>query len=132
MIAVIDVSAAVEILLLKEKIQKFKEKLEQATWVIAPDLYHSEIANVLWKCFRARIVSHEESLQFTEDGISMIDDFTSGSELWKEALGEGIKYDHSVYDMFYAILARRNDAVLITNDNKLARIASKMKIEICI
>lgn len=132
MIAVIDVSAAVEVLLLKEKANKFKDKLADSSWVIAPDLYHAEMANVLWKCFKANIVSHEESLQYTEDGISLIDDFTSGSELWKEALGEGIKYNHSIYDMFYAILARRNDALLITNDKKLSKIASEIKIEVCI
>jgi len=132
MIAVLDVSAAVEILLKKEKTQKFKTELARASWVIAPDLFHSEIANVLWKCYRAKIVNHEESLQLSEDGILMIDDFTSGSDLWKEALGEGIKYNHSIYDMFYAILARRNDAILITNDNKLAKVAEEMKIEMCI
>ena len=132
MITVIDVSAAVEILLKKEKTQKFKAELARASWVIAPDLFHSEIANVLWKCYRAKIINHEESLQLAEDGILMIDDFTSGSDLWKEALGEGIKYSHSIYDMFYAILARRNDAVLLTNDSKLAKIAEEMKIEVCI
>jgi predicted nucleic acid-binding protein len=100
--------------------------------VIAPDLYHSEISNVFWKCYRADMISHQESLQFTEDGISMIDDFTGGGELWKEALGEGIKYNHSIYDMFYAVLARRNDAVLITNDSKMAKMAAEMKIDVCI
>ena len=132
MIAVIDVSAAVEIILKKEKSNIFNNQLLQASWVIAPDLYHSEISNVLWKCFRAKIVTHEESLQYTEEGILIIDDFTSGSELWKESLGEGIKFNHSIYDMFYAVLARRNDAILITNDNKLAKIAQEMKIEVCI
>lgn len=132
MIVVIDVSAAVEILLKKEKSDKFKNHLAVASWVVAPDLYHSEIANVMWKCQKAKIMTHEESLQHTEDGILMIDDFTRGSELWKEALGEGIKYGHSVYDMFYAILARRNDALLVTNDIKLAKLAEEMKIEVCI
>ncbi|WP_324292696.1 type II toxin-antitoxin system VapC family toxin [Marispirochaeta sp.] len=110
----------------------YKEKLAQTSWVLAPDLFHPEIANVLWKCYRAEIVSHEESIQFTEDGIAMVDDFTAGGELWKEALGEGIKYNHSIYDMFYTVLARRNDAVLITKDNKLAETATQMKIDVCI
>jgi len=131
MICVIDVSAAVEILLLKERGADYKERLANASWVLAPDLFHPEIANVFWKCCRANIVSHEESIQLTEDGISMVDDFTSGGELWKEALGEGIKYKHSIYDMFYTVLARRNDAVLITRDNQLAETASEMKIEVC-
>lgn len=35
----------------------------------------------------------KKAIQLTEDGISMVEDFTSGCELWKEALGEGIKID---------------------------------------
>jgi len=61
----------------------------------------------------------------------MIDDFIEGKELWKEFLSEGIKNNHSIYDMYYAVLARRNDAVLITNDGSLAKISKKLKIETC-
>jgi len=50
------------------------------------------------------------------------DDFIDAKELWKEALGEGIRNNHSIYDMYYSVLARRNDATLITNDGLLADI----------
>ncbi len=60
----------------------------------------------------------------------MIDDFIQAEELWKEALAEGTKGGHSVYDMLYAALARRNDAVLITNDKALADISRKMRVSI--
>ena len=61
----------------------------------------------------------------------MIDNFIEGKELWKEALGDGIKHKHSIYDMYYLVLARRHNAVLITCDGALARLCRKLKIELC-
>jgi len=131
MIAILDVSAAIEIVLQKEKKDLFNKTFKEASWVLAPDLFVSEISNVLWKYYKAKIISHEDCIQYVEDGIDMIDDFIDGQELWKEALSEGIKNNHSVYDMYYAVLARRNDAVLITNDGPLAKISKELKIETC-
>ncbi len=129
MIIILDVSAAVEILLLKEKKEIFQNKVNAENWVIAPDLFISEISNVLWKYYKANIISHEECIQFVEDGINMIDDFHACHDLWKEALGESIKNAHSVYDMFYVILARRNDGTLLTNDKKLSGICNRLNVE---
>ena len=131
MIAVIDVSAAIEIILLKEKKRLFDKTFKEASWVIAPDLYFAEISNVLWKYYKAKTLTHADCIQYVEDGIGLVDDFIYGKELWKEALSEGIKNDHSVYDMYYAVLARRNDAVLITNDELLAKICKELRIEVC-
>jgi len=131
MIVILDVSAAIQIILQKEKKELFNTKFKEASWVLAPDLYISELSNVLWKYYKANIVSHEDCIQYVEDGITMIDDYIDGKELWKEALGEGIKNNHSIYDMYYAVLARRNDATLITNDGQLAKICNDLKIDIC-
>jgi len=131
MIIILDVSAAIEIVLQKEKKDLFNKRFREASWVLAPGLFVSEISNVLWKYYKAKINSHEDCIQYVEDGINMIDDFIEGKELWKEFLSEGIKNNHSIYDMYYAVLARRNDAVLITNDSSLAKISKKLKIETC-
>jgi predicted nucleic acid-binding protein len=130
MTAVLDVSAAIEILLQKEKKELFNTTYEKASWVIAPDLYIAELSNVLWKYYKSGLISHIECNQYVEDGIELIDDYFPSKELWKEALGEGIKNIHSIYDMYYAVLARRNDATLITNDNKLSLICNKLNIEV--
>jgi predicted nucleic acid-binding protein len=131
MIAVIDVSAAIEIILQKEKKEVFSRKYQDASWVIAPDLYVAELPNVLWKYYKANAITRDECIQYVDDGINMIDDFIDGKELWKEALGEGIKNSHSIHDMFYAVLARRNDATLFTNDGSLVKICDEMKIAVC-
>jgi len=130
MTAVLDVSAAIEILLQKEKKELFNATYEKASWVIAPDLYIAEISNVVWKYYKSGLISHMECIQYVEDGIELIDDYFPSKELWKEALGEGIKNTHSIYDMYYTVLARRNDATLITNDSKLSLICNKLNIEV--
>ena len=129
MIIVLDVSAAIQIIMKKEKKQIFENVYKEASWVIAPDLYISEITNVLWKYSNSKILNHHECQQYVDDGIALIDDFFQSNDLWKEVLGESIKNKHSAYDMFYAILARRNDALLVSNDKELRNICTEMKIE---
>jgi len=128
MTVVLDVSAAIEMLLKKDKKELFDETFTSATWVIAPELFIFELSNVLWKYYKAKVLSHEECVQYVGDGIELIDDFVGPNELWKESLSEGIKNNHSVYDMFYLVLTRRNDATLITNDGLLAEICRKANI----
>jgi len=129
MTIVLDVSAAIQIIMKKERKDIFEEVFKKASWVIAPNLYISEITNVLWKYNKSNILNHEECLQYIEDGIELIDDFFSEKEMWKEVLGESIKNKHSAYDLFYAVLARRNDAALVSNDKELLNISNNMKIE---
>lgn len=129
MTIVLDVSAAIQIILKKEKMEFFNNVFKNASWVIAPELYISEITNVLWKYNKAKILTHEECLSYIEDGIALIDDFFNEKDMWKEVLGESIKNCHSAYDMFYAVLARRNDSGLVSNDKELIKVAKKMKIE---
>lgn len=128
MTIILDVSAAIEILLDKEKKETFDHIYQTASWVIAPDLYVAEMSNVFWKYYRAKMLSHDECMQYAEDGITMIDDFIDARQLWQEALGEGIKNNHSVYDMLYVVLARRHDATLITNDGALSAICKKLNV----
>ena len=69
-------------------------------------------------------------IQYVQDGIDMIDDFIETRKLWKEALAEGMKNNHSIYGMYYAILARRKDTTLITNDGALAKMCENLSIDI--
>jgi predicted nucleic acid-binding protein len=129
MTIVLDVSAAIQIVLQKERKDYFESLVKKASWVIAPELYISEITNVLWKYYKNKILTHDECLQYLEDGLGLIDDFFTEKEMWKEVLGESIKNDHSTYDMFYTVLARRNDSTLVSNNKELIKISKKMKIE---
>lgn len=58
MTIILDVSAAIQIVLKKEKANFFNEWYKKANWIIAPDLYISELTNVLWKYNKAEILDH--------------------------------------------------------------------------
>ena len=131
MIAVIDVSGAMEILLHKEKTEKFYKALQNAVLVITPDLYVSELANTLWKYHKAKTLSKDECLLYMRQGLGMINNFVNAKEIWEEAFSEGINNNHSVYDMFYMIAARRHAGALVTNDSTLAAICRKNHIQVC-
>jgi predicted nucleic acid-binding protein len=111
-----------------EKELKFVNSLTTADFVIAPETYISELCNTLWKYANAKILSADECEQYIEDGMGLVDEFVDSKEIWKEAFHESVKNKHSVYDIFYAITARRNNALLLTNDNALAKICKKLSI----
>jgi predicted nucleic acid-binding protein len=131
MIGAIDVCGAMEILLQKEKANKFSKILQDAALIIAPDLYICELTNTIWKYYRANILTKDECVQYIKDGINYVDKFIDGKEIWQEAFSEGINNSHSIYDMFYMVVTRRNDGVLITNDSVLAKICKKNNIQTC-
>ena len=131
MTTVIDVSGVMEILLQKEKAEKFDNVLGKSTFVIAPDLYISELTNTLWKYCNKKIYSENECMEFIQDGMDYIDRFINCKDIWQEAFSEGINHKHSIYDMFYMVTARRNGGTLITGDSALAAICKKCRVEVC-
>jgi len=131
MIISIDVCGAMEILMQRENAEKFGRALQEATLVIAPDLYVSELTNTMWKYCRAKLLSMDECTQCIQDGINYVDRFVDSSDLWREAFSEGINNNLSIYDMFYMVATRRHDGTLITNDSVLAAICKNNNVKIC-
>jgi predicted nucleic acid-binding protein len=127
----IDVCGAMEILLRKEKADKFSKTLKESALVVAPDLYIAELTNTFWKYHRAKIFTKDECLRYIRDGLAYVDRFIDSGELWQEAFSEGINNSHSIYDMLYMVVARRNDGILITSDSVLAAICKDNSIQIC-
>jgi predicted nucleic acid-binding protein len=131
MVIIIDASGAAEILLKKEKAGQFALILHNASLILAPDLYVSELTNVLWKYYRAKKYTQVECEKYIQAGINYVHHFLYGKELWQEAFAEGIKNNHSTYDMFYFVAARRNGAMLMTTDSALISICEKNQIQVC-
>ena len=53
----------------------------------------------------------------------------SSEENAAEAFAEAARQDHSVYDMFYLTLVRRNAATLFSADKKLVALCEEMKLD---
>jgi len=116
---VLDASAAANIILRTDLAPALIEKLKQSHLVIAPTLFHGEIANILWKYVRFGDLDKETALARYAEAIGLVDIFEADEQLATEALSTAIRYNHPVYDTFYAILARRHGCTVLTVDKKL-------------
>lgn len=128
--AVLDASAAVSIALKKAGYESIQGAISLYNQIIAPDLFRSETANTLWKYVNFEDLKYEHAVELLESILGMVDDYTPTSENNTEAFFEAVHYKHTVYDMLYLTLARRNNAALITLDKKLANLAAKLGVTI--
>ncbi|MBO7048388.1 MAG: type II toxin-antitoxin system VapC family toxin [Spirochaetia bacterium] len=130
MIYVLDTCAAFEIAFHGPKYSLFMNAVAGAEKVIAPTLFDSEVTNVLWKYARNGAVDEENARKTLAYLLQMVDEYTDTSELAIEALHEGIRLGHSIYDMFYLVLARHNGATLLTTDKKFKALAKSLGVSV--
>jgi len=128
MIVVLDASAAAEIVKQTQAGVDYINALMRSEKVLAPDLYVAEIGNFMWKNGRQDSVRADTLANMADECIGYIDEYVSSYELWKEALRLALEQDHPVYDMLYAVLARRHDAVLLTMDRRLCDVCERLSI----
>lgn len=129
---VIDASAAGGIVLAVPGAEEFSASLEQAALVTAPDLFIAEISNALWKYRKAELLPMARCQQALEQAISLPDRLESSAALYLEAFALSCRHLHPVDDTLYLVLARRNNATLLTLDRRLAALAVKLEIEVII
>jgi predicted nucleic acid-binding protein len=102
--------------------------LSESTLVLVPDFYCCEVANVLWKYVRRGELTPEEAQEGLADALDLADSMAPNRSLAQEALAAATLHGHPVYDMVYAILARRHGCAVVTMDRGLAPILAEMGI----
>jgi predicted nucleic acid-binding protein len=127
---VLDASAAVRVVMRAEDAAGLLAVLAGADVVAAPRLFASEVANSLWKYTRAGALAVETALGRYEEAMGLVDDLTPDDELATEALAEAAHHGHPVYDLLYAILARRHGCSVLTRDERLANLLGVMGIPV--
>ncbi len=127
---VLDASAALEMVLGRSRAELVTEHAERAPLVIVPDIFAAEVANALWKYVRAGEVEIAEALELLELCLDLTELTLPSADLVSEALSEAVKTGHPVYDLLYAITARRHAALLCTLDQRLERLVVQMNIPI--
>jgi predicted nucleic acid-binding protein len=125
MIIVLDSSAAIEVVLKREKDKTFKELIAGSEKIITSEFFKIEVANVIRKYYRGNYIKKEECIRLLELSMNLVDEFVSIDQDYTEALHEAIRLDYSAYDMLYLIIARNNGALLLTCDGPLNGIAEK-------
>ncbi|GHV05860.1 hypothetical protein AGMMS50229_09640 [Campylobacterota bacterium] len=127
--AVVDVSSVAQILFQSAQKERFLTVLHEADLTLSPDLYVAELTNTVYKHHAKGIYTLAECADFVEDGLQCVDELVPSKTLWQEALAEGAKHSHSIYDMLYLVTARRYAAVLLTNDKTLLAICAKLGVQ---
>ena len=130
MIYVLDTCAAFEVAFHGRKYDLFMNAVTGAEKVIAPTLFDSEVTNVLWKYVHAGEIDEENAKKTLVYLLQIVDEYSDTSEFAVEALHEGIRLNHSIYDMFYVVLARHTGATLLTTDKKLHKLAVSLGIPV--
>ena len=130
MTCVLDANAGIEIILNRPKAVHFKAFINQCNKIISSDLYKAEVANTLWKYIIAGYLSKDKAADLLQLAQNLVDEYYEIDKNNSEALIESVRVKHSVYDMLYLTLARREGAILLSLDRKLLLLAKKNGIEI--
>lgn len=119
---ILDASAAVEIAR-KSEIGRVLIDLAMVNEKrISCDLIRAETASVFRKLTRTEGLSPQQAELFFECSIRLVNRFYPIEDLQSEAFRESIRLNHSAYDMFYFVLARRTGGTLFTTDRKLMKL----------
>lgn len=127
---VVDASAAIEIALGNEFSQPFQEVLNEADVVLAPDTFPAEITNVFWKYGHHSHLPAEKCQHGIAYCLDLIDDYVPTQYLCREVFSESIRLKHAAYDIFYLVVARRNDASVLTRDKKMIEAAKILGVAV--
>jgi predicted nucleic acid-binding protein len=119
---VLDASAALHVVMRLPTAEPVIDKLEQANLILVPQLYFSEAANALWKYVSHNQLSAEQAIERYQDVCALPDQAISDQTLALEALSLASTYNHPVYNMIYAVLARRNACGVLSKDSRLAKL----------
>ena len=123
---VLDCSAAVEMVRETNQGKGFAGLILEGETVVASELFLAEVRNTFWKYVRSGLLSEKLAVAYIKQAIALVDEFVPLSENANEAFAEAARQDHSVYDMLYLTLVRRNDATLFSADKKLVALCEKM------
>ncbi len=97
--------------------------------IAAPQLLYAELCSVYRKLVLRGLLDHDAALDLMSKASERVDLFVSMEELYQEAFSEGVRLRHSVYDMFYLVLARRVHATLFTFDARLRELCHDSGVE---
>ena len=129
MTAVLDASAAIELIRKGEKAELIETYLLHSNLIVSSELFKAECANALWKMAKAGMIKHEELSTLLEQCYKLVYSFVNIGENSTESLFEAVRLGHPVYDMLYFTLARRSGAIMLTMDRRLTRLCKESDID---
>ena len=116
--------------LIRETPNKALDKLMEGTTIY---LAYYEIGNALWReCLLLKRISIEEaekSLSLMYSMLARMKVALLNDEKGNEVLDAAYKFNLTFYDSAYLVEAKKNNKILVTDDNKLAKAAENLGVE---
>lgn len=116
---VVDASVAVKWFLPEPDAEPAVALLRAGHRLLAPDLLWIEVASVLWKVARREALTADEAGRMISDAAAFPVEILESGPLLTDALRIATATDRTVYDSLYVALAAREDAVMVTADERL-------------
>jgi predicted nucleic acid-binding protein len=123
---VLDASALVRIIEGSDQAAAFAQAVAAADLVLAPELMLTEVANALWRLQRSGQLEASGLQARLRRAADLVDHIEPDRTLQAEALALATHLDHPVYDCLYLVLARREVAGLLTADQRLLDLATRV------
>jgi predicted nucleic acid-binding protein len=128
-ILVLDASAAIGAVRLSSSAGGVLRLCGEASSIMAPSLFASEVANGLWKYVANGSLQRDDAVDALGEALGLVDLLVPDRDLVEEALVAAARYRHPVYDLLYAVLARRHGAAVLTLDGRLRSLLSQMGVD---
>jgi predicted nucleic acid-binding protein len=128
--AVLDASAAIEVVFGRNQAARLTGVIEQADVVLAPELFIPEVVNTIWKYHRFEGLGLDACDRALEAAIGLVDTFVSTKDIYGEAFLLARTARRPAYDMFYLALARREDAIFLTVDAALRKETERQGVRV--
>lgn len=90
----------------------------------APSLLPVEVGSAIWKNVRSGSLAHDQAELGLRRAMSIVT-LVPVDDLVHAALRLAIERDHPIHDCLYVALARRENAPLVTADQRLAALAER-------
>jgi predicted nucleic acid-binding protein len=127
---VLDASAALAAVLGQESGPAVLDVLAGATVVIAPELFVAEVTSGLWKYVSAKQLTLDVAAERLDAALKLVDRYHPEPALAQEVLREAAARRHSVYDLYYVVLARREGAAIVTIDGRLRKLITTLGLPV--
>ena len=115
---VVDASVVAAAFFREDSADRAARLLAETLELLAPDLIHAEIANVIWKRFSRNEIDGLEAEQLLADIQSVPIQATPCAELAQMALNLAIETGRTAYDCLYLALAISSNCQFVTADKR--------------
>jgi predicted nucleic acid-binding protein len=127
---VLDTSAGLAAVLGQPSGVAVLDVLAGAAVVIAPEMFAAEVSGGLWKYVTAKQLSLDAASERLDAVLKLVDRYHPVADLAQEVLREASARRHSVHDLYYAVLARREGAGVVTIDARLRKLVTAMNLAV--